>query len=278
MQIRQRYAWRPDIGFQTLCNNTSIANQGLIGSYSDFLGCVGGGSCRNFTSLPATVICTDFSPILNYSSGERYSVLTLPVNRSFVIGFYGSAWIRLALKGYGDWQVTGRIDLTVRPDGKINTPPMGNVLPITLRQMNRTYYQTIVVADIDVGDTVRCRWAVNNGSLNSNGYDECASVCAPTLPAGYMLFPDNCTVAFTVNDTGYFAMTIQIEDYLTPTSLVPMSSVPIQFVVYSTGVAGVSLEPTIFGSKPNGGLPLFFSLNLSVFLFFSISMFWYSNR
>ncbi len=40
----------------------------------------------------------------------------------------------------------------------------------------------VQIADAGSPDTLRSRWSTDNtaGYLNPNGYDECASVCAPS--------------------------------------------------------------------------------------------------
>jgi hypothetical protein len=191
---------------------------------------------------------------MDYSSGERYDNLTLPLNGTFVVGFYNGNWVGLAIGGGGYWQVTGQIQLTVRPDGIINTSPVTTSLPVFYRTINVQYVHVIQMSDADTTDTLRCRWATNNTTPNFNNYDECASVCAPSLP-NVTLFSNNCTLVYTITALDYYAVAIQIEDYYTSTSPTPMSSVPIQFLFYgTTAPGGCSTAPTIIGVRPNLGL------------------------
>jgi len=180
--------------------------------------------------------------------------LTLPLNGTFVVGFYNGNWLGLAIGGGSYWQVTGQIQLTVRPDGVINTSPVTTSLPVFYRTINVQHVHVIQMSDADPTDTLRCRWATNNIVPNFNNYDECASVCAPSLPS-FTLFPDNCTLVYTITALDYYAVAIQIEDYYTSTSPTPMSSVPIQFLYYgTTAPAGCSTAPSIIGVRPNLGL------------------------
>jgi hypothetical protein len=238
-----------------------IANQGYITTTTDSMTCFTATNalCSSFTTQSADVRCTAFSPLpMDYSSGEIYDTLTLPLGATFTIGFTRNAWLVLAIGGNGPWQVTSKIDLTIRPDGIINTSPVTSTLPVFYRTINVQHVHVIQMADADTTDTLRCRWATNNSVTNTNNYDECGSVCAPSLPAGYTLFSDNCTLVYTLNETNYFAVALQIEDYYTSTSPTPMSSVPIQFLFYGTvTVSGCSTPPSIIGVRPNLGLIAF---------------------
>jgi hypothetical protein len=191
---------------------------------------------------------------MDFSMGERYDTFTLPLSATFIIGFQNNAWLQLAIGGNGAWQVTNKIDLTVRADGIINTSPVTSTLPVIYRTINVQHVHIVQMADADTTDTLRCRWSTNDSLVNTNNYDECGSVCAPTLPS-YTLFPDNCTLVFTINTTNYYAVALQIEDFYTSTSPTPMSSVPIQFLFYGIDApSGCSTAPTIIGVRPNLGL------------------------
>jgi hypothetical protein len=198
-------------------------------------------------------VCTDFNndTTLDYSSGERVNITTLPLNRSLTIGFDGYAWMPLAIGGGSYWQITGKIDLTVRPDGIINTSPVTSTLPVILRTTFVRYVHVIPMSDANRDDTLRCRWSSMSGAT---GYDECASVCSPTLPNGFQLFRDNCTLVFNLTAANYYAVALQIEDFYTPTAPQPMSSVPIQFLFLGRNApSGCSAPPIIIGVRPNLG-------------------------
>ncbi len=253
--IHQRYSWRRSYWSSNECDDAMIASRGIIGTSTGTLQCFTGGSCGSFTTVSTDVNCTDFSPLpMDYSSGERYDTLTLPLNGTFVVGFYNGNWLGLAIGGGGYWQVTGQIQLTVRPDGVINTSPVTTSLPVFYRTIDVQHVHVIQMSDADPTDTLRCRWATNNIVPNFNNYDECASVCAPSLP-NVTLFFNNCTLVYTITALDYYAVAIQIEDYYTSTSPTPMSSVPIQFLFYgTTAPGGCSTAPTIIGVRPNLGL------------------------
>jgi hypothetical protein len=264
--LHQRYSWRRDYwGVSAECTSTTIANQQLIASGTGTLTCFTGGSCGSFASVSADVYCTDFSASTDSSSGEKYTTYTLDLGDTFVVGFYSSAWLALAIGGNGAWQLTAKIQLTVRPDGVINTSPVTSTLPVIYQTINVQHVHVVQMSDADTTDTLRCRWATDNSPANFINYDECGSVCAPSLPTGYVLYPDNCTLVFTLTvagpTAGLYAVALQIEDYFTSTSPTPMSSVPVQFLFEGiVPPSGCSTPPTIIGVRPNLGLIAFHML------------------
>ncbi|CAF4410158.1 unnamed protein product, partial [Rotaria magnacalcarata] len=84
----------------------------------------------------------------------------------------------------------------------------------------------IPVSDVNVGDDLRCRWAIN-GIVN-----ECSSICYPgALPNNTIL--SNCTLSFMSIVPGvWYSVALQVEDFINTTSNSPMSSVPVQFLIY----------------------------------------------
>ena len=177
-----------------MCDATMIANKGLIGTGTGDLQCFTGGSCGAFSYNITDVYCTDYSGSTDSSSGERYDTFTLPLGGTFIIGFRNGNWLPLAMGGGGYWQLTGKIQLTVRPDGIINTSPVTSTLPVIYQTINVQHVHVIQMADADTTDILRCRWATDDSTTaNTNNWDECGSVCAPSLPS-YTLYPDNCTL------------------------------------------------------------------------------------
>jgi hypothetical protein len=255
--VHQKYAWRRNY-FSPVCTAATIAAITYIGIGTGSLACYAGGSCSSFTTVPADVYCTDFSVNTDYSLGEHYDTFTLPLGAKFVIAFASNAWLPLAIGGNGAWQVVGQINLVTRPDGILNTSPVTSTLPVIYRTINVQHVHVVQMSDADSTDTLRCRWATNNSPANANGYDECGSVCAPSLPTGFTLFANNCTLVYTITAPNYYAVALQIEDFYTSSSTVPLSSVPIQFLFYGIPTpANCSTPPSIIGVRPNLGLILF---------------------
>lgn len=123
------------------------------------------------------------------------------------------------------WNITTAIDVRPRSDnGWINTPPVATVISPYGIPFNRTTEIPIPTMDID-NDDIRCRW--------SNSTLECGDVCFPrTIPATTTLSRD-CKVTITGTSlTGWYCASIQVEDFINSTSTSPMSSVPVQFLIY----------------------------------------------
>ncbi|CAF1988984.1 unnamed protein product [Rotaria magnacalcarata] len=76
--------------------------------------------------------------------------------------------------------------------------------------------------------------------------DECSDICYPgNLPNDTTL--SNCTITFTGPKAGvWYAIAIQVEDFLDSTSMTPMSSVPVQILIYVQPEPKCSSAPLIF--------------------------------
>lgn len=89
-----------------------------------------------------------------------------------IYSYTSCCWIS-SLSRYGDnsWLVSGKIDLTPRPDnGKINSSPVTKSLAIVRFQQGCPKEIRIPVEDPD-GDTVKCRWAsVQESSIPSDSF------------------------------------------------------------------------------------------------------------
>lgn len=115
------------------------------------------------------------------------------------------------------------------------------------------------MADNDGTDILKCRWSLSNATLNYNRMDECKGACLG-LNGFSTLHENNCTLVFTLPNhlaTWYFVVALQIEDYYDTSSATPMSSVPIQFLLYGYSPSGSCIiRPVIIGDRPNRGMSL----------------------
>ncbi|UJR17501.1 hypothetical protein I4U23_004396 [Adineta vaga] len=243
--FRQRYSWRR---LSVPCYDSTISSKGLIGSGS--CTCVSG-PCPTWSAMSTSTHCTDYSSILDVSSGERYELRTIPLNMSFSIAFPSGDWFaNLAKGGNSVWRITNRVSTFFRPDGYLNSSPVAVTLPIIYKEINIQHVHVIQMSDFDGTDTLKCRWS--NGSTNTiNGFDECGGVCNGVLISN--LIEENCTIVFTLTVSGqYSAVALQIEDYYNDSQIVPMSSVPLQLLFYGyTKPSGCSTPPEIIGARPN---------------------------
>lgn len=74
--VHQRYSWRRDIYF---CNDTTIANGGLLESNSNIRCYTGKCATSGWPNKTTNVHCTDFSVAGDLSTGERYDIVKLPL-------------------------------------------------------------------------------------------------------------------------------------------------------------------------------------------------------
>ncbi|XP_053395508.1 uncharacterized protein LOC123523804 [Mercenaria mercenaria] len=211
--ITFRISWK--IG-SAACNDTTIADGNVIGlgSMTCISGCSGSVGSLRFH-------CIDYSSG-EYSSGINSVNYTPPSSvKQFIFGFSGGDWIDLR-QGGGDWSFRTSVDLSVRSDpGKINSSPIVYMPPVLKLQTRCSYTLPLPVADVD-GDVVKCRWAIGN---------ECADVCQTF--SGSVVNKSACTISYTAGtSTGYYVVALQIEDFANETSTTPLSSIPLQFLVY----------------------------------------------
>ena len=252
--IEQSYSWRRSYYW---CNSTTILNQGSIGD-STYLQCSTTPSCGGYANnLSTEVQCTDYSVTADISSGRNSSILTLISDSQLALNFHGGAWLTLQTTG-SSWSIITIINLHPRTDnGRLNTPPVSNILPVISVPLNIQRTIVVPMADDD-DDYVRCRWAQKNSIFQSSQVnatvDECGDVCE-AVPNATLYGGNNgtsCRLVFTGTSLGYYAATLQIEDFYTDENVTtPLSSVPVQFLIY---VYNANCWPTIVGVQPNGAL------------------------
>ena len=184
--ITQSYSWSyPTI----ICaNNVPISTSGRSGQ-NDNLNCVVDCSTDGDYSLnPIDILtdCTSSSSSLGMMTSSRSRNVTLRAGAHFSIAYQGSAWRSLGSPATGglDWSILATIDLRVRPDGFINTPPVATVVSPQYAIVNQTTNIKIPVSDVNVGDDLRCRWSIyqagnrrrRDSLLQDDGFD-------PMLPS-----------------------------------------------------------------------------------------------
>ncbi|CAF3203474.1 unnamed protein product, partial [Rotaria sp. Silwood2] len=208
--ITQSYSWvYPTVN----CTTNIPTNAG-----STNLICVANCSTDGgYTSHPISILtdCTSYSTSLNMTTSERSVNVTLNQGAYFWISNNGSAWRNLtnvATTNKPDWSIVSLIDLRRRPDGVINTPPVGEV----------------------------------------------------TSPQ-YVVFNQTNSIKIYVSD-------VNIEDFINTTSNQPMSSVPVQFLIY--------VLPTPYCSQAPQILPLTgcFEVQVNVSVNFTLYTMNFCNR
>ncbi|CAF3387502.1 unnamed protein product [Rotaria socialis] len=196
--------------------------------------------------VPITGYCTDFSAALDVTVSQRSDIVNLTVRAFFLVEFATSGnWQLLALGSSTGWSLSSLIDLNIRPDnGLINTAPVATCISYISIPVNVQQTIQIPVLDAD-NDIVRCRFA--------SGTSECANACPPTsLPTGTTL-SSSCMLTITGPTAGnYYLVAAQAEDFITNASTNPMSSVPIQFLVYVYAATNCTIKPLLLSDMASG--------------------------
>ncbi|XP_048590560.1 uncharacterized protein LOC116611783 isoform X3 [Nematostella vectensis] len=218
--IITRIAWRRSYS-GCGCDQNTIASGNLIGpsgSLTCRFGCSGSVGSMRFK-------CTDYSEQEDWTSGQTIYDYTFPSSTNpplFQASFAGGDWISLVTGG-GSWEVRAYFNLTKRNDtGVVNSSPNTAMSPIVQLKHGCNHTIAIPVSDADK-DEVRCRWAES-----SKG--ECAGVCHAFR--GAILDTRKCTISYSATGAlGWYAAALMIEDFSSPLSRLPLSSVPLQFLV-----------------------------------------------
>ncbi|CAF4769119.1 unnamed protein product, partial [Rotaria socialis] len=355
--ITQSYSWTyPYVQCQ---DNVPISTSTFSDANTNLSCVVDCSSDGGYSYAPIDILtnCTSASSSLNMMTSEATKTKTLSSGAHFYIGYMGRAWIALndPPEQNLQWSLVTHIDLRMRPDGFINTPPVVKFVSPQYTFVNKTVNIDIPVSDINAGDDVRCRWATyttgyrrrrrhsheeenrNNHEYTAHRYqiknhneeimssrkkrwscgceyndhcssascavafclgakctstccdivvtpsttttatfstamttdatttqetigtlrstssfptrqaiDECSDICYPgNLPNDTTL--SNCTVTFTGPTVGvWYAIAIQVEDFLDSISMTPMSSIPVQILIYVQPDPKCSSAPLIF--------------------------------
>ncbi|CAF0967799.1 unnamed protein product [Rotaria sordida] len=268
----QSYQWRQS-GPLTYCNQSYVLNHSpqIPTGISKLICVTSNSSCGGYNALNISGYCTDFSTILDLSSSQISTVQNITIGSKFCIAFQGATWIGLqtvncvtsasttsntttistttlssCYNSAPRWSIGCCLDLSIRLDGLINTPPVTNIIsPINLLVDTET---NIKIPVIDANnDVIRCRWAQNTSLL-----DECGDVCG-IAPAS-TLNSNDCILTF--NSTGtivgqYYPITLMIEDYYRESSYLPYSSIPLQFLIKIINKPSCFTKPMVSSNLSN---------------------------
>ncbi|CAF3834577.1 unnamed protein product [Rotaria sp. Silwood1] len=118
-----------------------------------------------YSNAPINILtdCISNSLALGTMSSERSSNITLSANATFSMAYQSSYWPSLNDPPLGNfsWSMLCSIDLRMRPDGFMNTPPLATIVSPQFVIVNTTTTIQIPVSDVNSGDDVRCRWSVH---------------------------------------------------------------------------------------------------------------------
>ncbi|CAF1165953.1 unnamed protein product [Rotaria magnacalcarata] len=213
--ITQTYSWTyPEVNCTTNVpissgkndvNLTCIANCSTDGGYSNAV-------------IDIITDCTSYSTTLSTVSSQRSVNVTLNAGAYFFLAYQDKAWRKLYATSTSNlqWSIVTLIDLRVRSDGMINTPPVANVLSPQYVIFNTT---TLINIPVDI--------------------------CYPSgLPSDTSL--SNCTLSFTGSVANKcYPMALQVEDYMSTSSIVAMSSVSVQLLICVESTPNCTRPPSI---------------------------------
>jgi hypothetical protein len=234
--IDQRYAWSKSAA-ASACTTATILSFGLIGEAAvSAIKCLSPTlTCTNAqypTGVSTYVPCTDFNNLLGMSYGySSISVNLTVLSSGIVLGYVVSgAWLQLQLGG-GGWSMITYINMTPRPDNDlINSSPTSDLPPINYVPAGVSHITSIDIPMSDAdGDNVECRFAESSNTFAGVTVNECSGVCeGQALPASTQLISGNntCTLIVTLPTIGYYAVAIQLEDFL-ENSTTPLSSITV---------------------------------------------------
>ncbi|UJR09346.1 hypothetical protein I4U23_013589 [Adineta vaga] len=265
--VEQRYAWSRSAA-PSSCTSTTITTYGLIGetvvSVLDCKSTLATCNSVGYSDISTFVPCTDYNTMLGMSFGHSVTAVNLTVKTTgVVIGYVVTgAWLTLQL-GSGGWSMMTYINMQPRSDNQlINSSPTSNLPPIVYvpASSNQTIEIDIPMSDAD-GDDVECRFAKASNNLGGVNVNECLDVCkSQALPASTQLITGNntCKLIVKLPSIGYYAVAIQIEDFLVNTSTL-LSSVPLQFLILtydaSNPTSTCTIKPIITSIPPDFPAP-----------------------
>ena len=241
IKLQQKYSW-----FNNLASCQRIS--GLTGTLALLNG-------TNFISTNISIQgqCTNYDFYLQFLTLKNIKSLIYPLNTTILLAFQNALWKNI-IQNSNTCSLVTFINLTRRDDNKqINSSPITSMpaiitLPIGTRQIIR-----IPMIDID-RDIAECRWAINNSTYYyTPKMDECGGICQ-NLPNAQLItssnLDNNCTLIVNISTVGYYAIAIQIEDFMPSAPYYPLSSIPLQFVI--RGINDSCYSPTIIGQIDNG--------------------------
>ena len=159
--IIQTYWWTyPTI---SCANNVPISTSGRSGENANLTCVTDCTSDGGYSTKPVSIVtdCISASSSLGMMTSQRSVNITLTAGAHFYLAYVGSAWRPLNAPPQSglEWSIVSFIDLRLRPDGFINTPPTASVVSPQYVFLNETANIPISVSDANVGDDVRCRWS-----------------------------------------------------------------------------------------------------------------------
>ncbi|CAF3564917.1 unnamed protein product [Rotaria socialis] len=187
----ESYQWKHSFSSPTACDQSTIVNESpTISGVNANLQCTTTSTpCGSYTAVSIAEYCTDFSALVDSSSGQISTVENITAGSAFCVVFQGSGWIGLQSSNCGS---SGRR----KSKTKSNSGGSGTTTGVTCYSasaaievsINTLTDITIPVIDADNNYT-SWRWARKTAAL-----DECGDVCQAA--PGSVLDAKSCTLTF----------------------------------------------------------------------------------
>ncbi|CAF3686513.1 unnamed protein product [Rotaria socialis] len=187
----ESYQWKHSFSSPTACDQSTIVNESpTISGVNANLQCTTTSTpCGSYTAVSIAEYCTDFSALVDSSSGQISTVENITAGSAFCVVFQGSGWIGLQSSNCGS---SGRR----KSKTKSNSGGSGATTGVTCYSasaaievsINTLTDITIPVIDADNNYT-SWRWARKTAAL-----DECGDVCQAA--PGSVLDAKSCTLTF----------------------------------------------------------------------------------
>ena len=160
--IIQSYSWSyPRVSCATDVPTSTSAYSGQSANLICVSSC---GTDGGYAANPVSILtdCVTANAALGMMTSERSVNISLAAGAHFYLAYVGSAWLPLGSPADSglQWSISCFIDLRMRPNGIINTPPVASVVSPQYAIVNQTTQIKIPVSDVNTGDDVRCRWSV----------------------------------------------------------------------------------------------------------------------
>ena len=161
ISIQQYYWWQYPL--IKCAKNVPTSTSGRSGEVSKVLCVADCSTDGGYSTSPINTLtdCIQVSSSLGMMTSQRTVNKTLTSGAHFYLAYVGNAWTSLGspAKTGLEWSILTFIDLRLRPDGFINTPPVASIVSPQYVIVNRTTQMKIAVSDVNIGDDVRCRWS-----------------------------------------------------------------------------------------------------------------------
>jgi hypothetical protein len=126
VRFYQRHSWRrsaaPSFWNKSLCSRSTIDDgTALLGE--NYLVCTSRECIDSeivpYQTISAQVLCTDFSEDYDYASGEKYTILQIPIDKRLTYAYQSCCWISLLpLQETPSWTLNLVVNTHRRVDGK----------------------------------------------------------------------------------------------------------------------------------------------------------------